>query len=145
MRSAGDVGSDITQRFELVFVLQVNFRRYQGSLNTLPGSASSHSGAAKAPVYLVIPGEALCGGEPSLVTQKLCRISRSSRTFVPWKAIEFNSKSQVQTAQDKPELAKSENDPEHICPPCHQYTSYVSAGHALDWRSRMRCYMVHRL
>ena len=104
-RSTRDVGVDIAQRFELVFFALSHLTRYQGKLNTLPGSTSCHSGVAKAPVYLVIAGEALCGGEPSVITQKLSRISRSSRTLVPFRSMQFSTKPQEKIAHDEPESA----------------------------------------
>ena len=87
----------------LPFGLLAHWARYQGEINTLPGSTSLHSGEARAPVYLLILGEAFRGGAPSAVTQKLYRTSRSSVTLVPCRAIGLNQKRQIRIVHDEPD------------------------------------------
>ena len=105
IRSAGNVGLDTAQHFEFIFWALSTFRGYQGKLNTLPGSTSFHFGATRAPVYFKIPEEARCGGLPWADLLKPCRISLSSRTLVPFRAMGSGPKRQVKIVHDEPESA----------------------------------------
>ena len=62
---------------------------HQRKLNTVPSSISSHLGATRVPVYLVIPGEVCCE-ESSDIKPEVCRISWSSRTLVPCRTMGLN-------------------------------------------------------
>ena len=83
IRGAGDVGSDVAQRFEFAFLVLSARHNIPGKPNTVPCSTSSHSGATRVPVYLTIPSETDRGGANQDVMQKVRRTSRSSRTLVP--------------------------------------------------------------
>ena len=56
-------------------------------------------------MYLATFGEARGGGAFLENRQKPYRISRSSRTFVPYRVMEFDSESQVKIARDEPVIA----------------------------------------
>ena len=86
-----DVGLDITQRFELVFLNFSVFHGYQKKEgNAIPGSPSTHFGEVEVPVYLTNLTEMYCA--EICFKPKLCRISLSSRTLVPYEAIGFSLK-----------------------------------------------------
>ena len=69
-------------------------------LNAPPSSMSTHLGSSIVPLYLRISGETYRGGEIPDIQLKLLLISRSSRTFVPYRDDEPNLENQVKTARD---------------------------------------------
>ena len=120
MRSGGEVGLDMAQRFELIFLALSTFHKVSKEVKRPPFSTSSHFGSARAPVYLAILAVTCCSGVSSDAQEKLYRISRSSRTLVPCSVIGFNSKSQAKIARNRPAIAWSQKSQEYVYPPRRQ-------------------------
>ena len=61
--------------------------------------------------------------------RRLSRISRSSRTLVPYKAMEFNPKCKVNIVHDEPESSQHKTYRERILPSRRQYMcNHSTAG-----------------
>ena len=145
MRSAGDVGFNIAQRFKLGFFTLSHFHE-------LPGEAKHTTW------FYVLP---LGGGQVPCVFSDTCAGALRWGTLVyhteaasdlsilqnlgALQSKAIITKPSEKIGRDKPESIWYQNNHEHVFLPWHQHTSCANAGHALDLRSRMKCHQVHQL